>query len=183
MPTNSCAQSLVSATAVSYSVCRPNTRCYLQCLSSQHPLSATVSVVPTPTVSYSVCRTNTHRQLQCRSSQHLPSATVSLVPTPAVSYSVCRTNTRRQLHCLSYQHLPSATVSVVPTPSTMTAVPAPLSAGISVVSTLAVSYSENRTENLEKKTRVLLTGLICSRAGPLKARPKIWKKEKTPPPQ
>ena len=173
--------SVILTPAASYIVYRPNTRCQLLFLSYQHPPSATVSVVPTPTVSYNVGRPNTCRQLQCLSSQHPPSATLSLVPTPAVSYTVSRTNTRRQLQCLSYQHPPSATVSVVPTPSTMTAVPAPLSAGISVVSTLAVSYSENRTENLEKKTRVLLTGLICSRAGPLKARPKIWKKEKTPP--
>ena len=81
-------------------------------LSSQHPLSATVSVVPTPAVSYSVWDSNTHRQLQCLWFQHPPSATVCFVPTPAVSYGVFRPNTHYQLLCL-----PSATVYVVPTPA------------------------------------------------------------------
>ena len=105
--------SVVPTPAVSYSVFRPNTRRHLQCISSQHPPSSTVSCqhppsatvyfVPRPTISYCVCH-----QLQCVSFQHPPSATVSVFPTPAVSYSVCHANTRRQLQCLSCQHPPSA---------------------------------------------------------------------------
>ena len=118
---NTCVRSVAPTPAVSYSVCRPNTCRQLQCLSSQHLASATVSVVPTPAVSYSVsprktclqlsvCRPNTRCQLQCLSSQHTPSAEVFFVPTPAVNYRVCRPNTRRQLQCLSSQHLPIDTV-------------------------------------------------------------------------
>ena len=100
----------VPTPAVSYSLCRPNTRRQLQCLSSQDPPSATVSVVPRPSVSFSVCRPKTLRQLQCLSSEHPPSASVCVVPTPAVSYS------RSSQHplsaqCVSSQHPPSATAT------------------------------------------------------------------------
>ena len=87
--------SVVPTPAVSYSVCHPNTCRQLQCLSSQHLPSATVSVVQHPP-SATVYRPNTRRQLQC------------IVPTPAVSYSV------------SSQHPPSATVSVVQHPPSAT---------------------------------------------------------------
>ena len=107
---NTRVRSVVPTPVVSYSVCHRNTRRQLHCLSSQHPLSATVSVVPTPSVSYSACCPNTRRQLSVCRPNTLCQLSVCY-PNTRRQLSVCRLNTLRQLQCRSSQHPSSATAT------------------------------------------------------------------------
>ena len=163
--------SVVPTPAVSYSVFRPNTRRHLQCISSQHPPSSTVSCqhppsatvyfVPRPTISYCVCH-----QLQCVSFQHPPSATVSVFPSSTISYISLSSQHLPSAKCLWSQH-PQATIATGPL---IHLVSTAVSYGNTRCEVHPLIWRRTRTQRLvlvtRRKARVLLLGLADPHAGP-----------------